>query len=120
MAYKKLNQQISIKTRSAWAKIDKTKEWTDYLSNKRQKFDGILMIYACGFGLCPLLEVNYFVQIAVLWGHAGCLLSGVERCLLLRGSKCTISIGRAIEGMEFVCCTEVAYLSESPLLEVSL
>ena len=57
VAYKKLNQQISIKTRSAWAKIDKTKEWTDYLSNKRQKFDGILMIYACGFGLRPLLEV---------------------------------------------------------------
>ena len=30
------------------------------------------------------------------WGHAGCPLSGVERYLLLRGSKCTISIGRAI------------------------
>ena len=44
-------------TCSAWAKIDKTKEWKDYLSNKRQKFDGILMIYACGFGLRPLLEV---------------------------------------------------------------
>ena len=37
---------------------DKTKEWTDYLSNKHQKFDGILlMIYACGFGLRPLLKV---------------------------------------------------------------
>ena len=58
MAYKKLNQQVSGDlTRSAWAKIDKTKEWADYLSNKCQKFDGILMIYACGFGLCPLLEV---------------------------------------------------------------
>ena len=44
-------------TRSAWAKIDKTKEWTDYLSDKRQKFDVILMIFACGFGLRPLLEV---------------------------------------------------------------
>ena len=44
-------------TRSAWAKVDKTKEWTDYLSNKCQKFDGILMIYACDFGLRPLLEV---------------------------------------------------------------
>ena len=44
-------------TRSAWAKIDKTKEWTDYLSNKRQKFDAILMICAYGFGLRPLLEV---------------------------------------------------------------
>ena len=54
VAYKKLNQQVSIKTHSAWTKIDKTKEWTDYLSNKRQKFDGILMIYACGFGLRPL------------------------------------------------------------------
>ena len=31
-------------TRSVWAKIDKTKEWTDYLSNKHQNFDGILMI----------------------------------------------------------------------------
>ena len=41
-------------THSAWAKIDKTK---DYLSNKCQKFDGILMIFACGFGLCPLLEI---------------------------------------------------------------
>ena len=88
-------------------------------SNKRQKFDGILKIYACGFGLSPLFG-GYFVQIAVLWGHAGCPLSGVERCLLLRGSKCTISIGRAIGVMEFVRCTEVVCLSESPLLEVSL
>ena len=62
---------------------------------------------------------GYFVQIAVLWGHAGYLLSRVERCLLLAGSKCTISIGRAIGGMEFVRCTEVVRLSESPL-EVSL
>ena len=31
-------------THSAWAKINKTTEWTDYLSNKRQKFDGILMV----------------------------------------------------------------------------
>ena len=60
---------------------------------------------------------GYFVQIAVLWGHAGCALSGVERGPLLGGSKCTISIGRAIGGMGFVRCTEV---SESPLLEVSL
>ena len=63
---------------------------------------------------------GYFVQIAVLWGRAGCLLSGVERCLLLGGSKCTISMGRAIGGMEFVRCTEVVCPSESPLLEVSL
>ena len=58
--------------------------------------------------------------IAVLWGRAGCPLSGVERCPLLGGSKCTISMGRAIGGMEFVRCTEVVHLSESPLLEVSL
>ena len=51
-------QEASLdQTRSAWAKVDKTKEWTDYLSNKRQNFDGILMIYACGFGLRPPLEV---------------------------------------------------------------
>ena len=54
VAYKKLNQQVSS---TAWAKVNKIKEWTDYLSNKRQKFDGIFMIYACGFGLRPLLEV---------------------------------------------------------------
>ena len=53
VAYKKLNQQVSSK-HTLHAKIDKTK---DYLSNKRQKFDGDLMICACGFGLCPLLEV---------------------------------------------------------------
>ena len=63
---------------------------------------------------------GYFVQIAVLQGHAGCPLSGVERCPLLGGSKCTISIGRAIRSMEFVRYTEVVRLSESPLLEVSL
>ena len=44
-------------TRSVWAKVDKTKEWADYLSNKHQKFDGILMICACGFGLRSLSEV---------------------------------------------------------------
>ena len=117
MAYKKLNQQVSgDQTRSAWAKIDKTKEWADYLSNKRQKF---------AYDLClrfwsPSTFGGYFVQIAVLWGHAGCLLCGVEKCPLLGGSRCTISIGRAIGGMEFVRCTEVVRLSESPLLDVSL
>ena len=73
-------------THSTWAKIDKTKEWTDYLSKKRQKFDGILMIYACGFGLCPLLEVILYRLLS----------SGGT--LAVRGSKCTISIGRAIGG----------------------
>ena len=33
---------------------------------------------------------------------------------------CTISVGRAIGGMDFVCCTEVVRPLESPLLEVSL
>ena len=51
---------------------------------------------------------GYFVQIAVRWGWAGCLLSGVERCPLLGGSKCTISMGRVIRGMEFVRCTEMS------------
>ena len=77
------------------------------------------MIYACGFGLRPLLEVIMY-RLLSFWGHAGCPLSRVERCPLLGGSKCTISIGRAIGGMEFVHCTEVVRLSESPLLEVSL
>ena len=63
---------------------------------------------------------GYFVQIAVLWGYAGCPLSGVERGPLLGGSKCTISIGRAIGGIQFVHCTEIVRLSESLLLEVSL
>ena len=43
---------------------------------------------------------------------------GVERCLLLGGSKYTISIGIAIWGMGFVHCTEVVRLSESPLLVI--
>ena len=93
--------------------------WTDYLSNKCLKFDLILML--CARSFCPPSALGgYFVQIAVLWGHAGCLLSGVERCQLFGGSKCTISIGRAIGGMEFVCCIEVVHLPESPLFEVSL
>ena len=39
---------------------------------------------------------------------------------LVAGYIRTISIGRAIGGMEFVHCMEVVRLSESPLLEVSL
>ena len=47
------------------------------------------MFCACGFGLrLPYALGGYFVQIAVLWGHAGCLLSRVERCPLVGGSKC--------------------------------
>ena len=73
--------------------------------------------------LVVLVSVRFwrlFYTDAVLWGHAGCLLSGVERCPLLGVSKCTISIGRAIGNMEFVRYAEVVCLSESPLLEVSL
>ena len=73
----------------------------------------MLAVLASAFG-------GYFLQIAVLWGRAGCPLSRVERCPLLGGSKCIICMGRAIEGMECVRCTEVVRLSESPLLEVSL
>ena len=69
----------------------------DRLSNKCSRFG--YFIYARGFSffLCSALR-GYFVQTA---GHAGCPLSGVERCLLLGGSKFTISIGRAIRGMDF-------------------
>ena len=78
------------------------------------------MIYACGLGLRPLLEVILHRLLSFGGTLADGPLSGVERCPLLGGSKCTISIGRAIGGMEFVRCTEVIRLSESPLLEVSL
>ena len=58
VAYKKLNQQVSIKHALHGQKSTKQiKGWTDYLSNKRHNFDGIFMIYTCGFGLRPLLEV---------------------------------------------------------------
>ena len=63
-------QEASLnQTRSAWAKIDKTMEWTDYLSNKRQKIDDILMIYACGFGLRPLLEVILYRLLSFKGAH---------------------------------------------------
>ena len=48
VAYKNLAESASLdQTRFRLhdgTKIDKTKEWTDHLSNKRQNFDGILMI----------------------------------------------------------------------------
>ena len=44
-------------TCSAWAKVNKTKKWTDYLSNKCQKFGLVLMICTCGFCLRLLLQV---------------------------------------------------------------
>ena len=75
------------------------------------------MIYACSFGLRLLLEV----QIAVLWGHAGCPLSGVERCPLLGGSKCSYYFyGKSNRGHEICPLYRGFHLSESPLLEVSL
>ena len=75
--------------------------------------------------LAVLVSVRFWrlfnlYRLLSFWGHAGCPLSRVERCLLLGGSKCSISIGRAIRGTEFVHCTEVVRLSESPLLDVSL
>ena len=57
----------------------------DYLSNKRQKFDGTFCLQFWS----PSAFGDYFVQIAVIWGHTGCLLSEVERCPLLGDSKCT-------------------------------
>ena len=106
-------------TCSAWAKINKNKRSGQTIRVTMSK------ILCYSYDLCsrfwPLSAFGgYFVQIAVLWGRAGCPLSGVKRCPLLGGSKCIISMGRAIKGMEFVCCTEVVHLSESPLLEVSL
>ena len=38
--------------------MDKTEDWTDYLSNKRPTLELILVIYARGFGLCPPLEAR--------------------------------------------------------------
>ena len=37
-----------------------------------------------------------------------------------RRFKCTVSIGKSIGGMSFVCCIEVVRFSEGPLLEVLL
>ena len=53
-------------------------------------------------------------------GQGQCPLFGVERCLLLGGSKCTIYMVRSIGGAGFVRCMEVVHFSEGPLLEVSL
>ena len=57
VGYKKLNQQVSIKHALHGQKSTKQRSGTNYLSNKRQEFDGTFMIYACAFGLHPLLEV---------------------------------------------------------------
>ena len=78
------------------------------------------MICAHGFGLCLLLEVilyrllSFGGELAVRYPEQrGVRFSEVLNVL-------TISMGRAIRGMEFVRCTVVVRLSESPLLEVSL
>ena len=53
-------------------------------------------------------------------GQRLCPLSGVERCPLLGGCKCTIVIARSIGGTPFGRCLEVVRFSESTLLEVLL
>ena len=59
VAYKKLNQQVSIKYALHGQKSTKqrSEQTICRVSNKCQKYDVILMIYACGFGVRPLLEV---------------------------------------------------------------
>ena len=97
VAYKKLNQQVSLKHALHGQKSTKN-EGVDRLSEQQcQKFDVLCSRFwpLSAFG-------GHFVQIAVLWGRAGCPLSGVERCPLLGGSEYTISMGRAIGGTEFV------------------
>ena len=96
VAYKKLNQQVSIKHTLYGQKLTKNKGVARLSGLQCQKFDVILMICARGFGLCPLLEVILYR-------------------LLSFGSELA-----AIGGMEFVHCTEMVCLLESPLLEVSL
>ena len=66
MAYKKLNQQVSIKHALHGQNRQKIKEWTDYLSNNAKSL-------SCSYDLClrfwPLSAFGgYFVLIAVLWG----------------------------------------------------
>ena len=75
----------------------------------------VLVIYVCGFGLRPLLEVILYR----LLSFGGMLLS-VVRSREVSAIRRFYLMGRAIKGMEFVRCTEVVRLSESPLSEVSL
>ena len=72
---------------------------------------GVVLLSAVG-GQYALAKANP--------GQGQCPLFGVERCPFLRGSKCTIYMGRSIGGTGFVRCTEVVRFSEGPLLEVSL
>ena len=57
VAYKKLNQQVSIKHALHGQKSTKQRSGQTIRVTNVKKFDGILMIYACGLGLRPLLEV---------------------------------------------------------------
>ena len=71
VAYKKLNQQVSIKHALHGQKSTKQRSGqTIYLSNKHQKID-IPSYDLCLRFWSPSAFGGYFVQIAVLWGHAG-------------------------------------------------
>ena len=79
-----------------------------------------IWIYACGFGFCPLLEVILYR----LLSFGGTL---AVRCPEYRGVRYSEVLKlmyyfyrKSNRGMEFVRCTEVVRLLESPLLEVSL
>ena len=69
VTYKNPNQQISIRHapngQNGWI--------ADYLNKKCPKLKLILMIYARGFGLCPLSEVILY-RLVSFGGHAGCPL----------------------------------------------
>ena len=73
------------------------------------------MICARGFGLCPLLETVILYRLLSFGGELAVRCPD-SQCPLLGGSKYTISMGKVIGGMEFVRCTEVVRLSESPLI----
>ena len=106
--------------RFAWGKFDKTKERTNYLSNKHQIFDVFLMICTCSFGVRLLLEFILGRLLSFVSMLAVRCPEYIERCPLLRDANCAISLGRTIRGMEFIQCIEVVHLLESLLLEVSL
>ena len=57
VAYKKLNQQVSIKHALHGQKSTKQRSGQTIRVTNVKKFDGILIIYACSLGLRPLLEV---------------------------------------------------------------
>ena len=70
----------------------------DRLSEQQcQKFDVILMISARSFGLCPLLEVILY-RLLSFGGELAVRCPDVERCPLLGGSECTISMGKSNRG----------------------